>query len=340
MLSVALIWLAGLGYFYLEFMHEADELRRELMPRADSDELIEEITEAFTNTFFYPLLAGLPVLAASLFLVIYLSFRPLRDLRRRIDQLAPNELQPISTDPLPTEIRPVVIALNNLFERTSRAMAREKRLTADAAHELRTPIAVIQANAQALEKEVSGSPTLRELTQDLVSGCQRASRAIDQILELARLESQDTRAAKTKVNITELVRQEIAAQMVLIDQKRIQLTVHTPTEIQAELPEGLLTIAIRNLLGNAVRYTPAQGEIQITLLQERGAITFEISDSGPGLTHAQIQRLGERFYRADASEAGAGLGWSVIQRCIESLPARLETIGHGPLGGLCVRITF
>jgi two-component system sensor histidine kinase QseC len=338
LITLVLMWVGGMGYLYFELTHEIDELAPHLFPGQDALEHTEELREALATTVFYPLLAGLPVLAAILLLLIYTGFRPIRQLKQTIESQDPAALKPLPTDQLPTELMPMVNALNQLFARTSDLVAREKRLTADAAHELRTPLATIQVNAQGLQAMVSQDSDQAALLSDLLAGCDRAKRAIDQMLELARLEHDFQTDQAHSIHLTELIRQEIAALLPLAQQKSIQVQLEAPEDIMIDSREALIKTALSNLLSNAIKFAPNRGQVGVALAVDQAMAIIRIEDSGPGLSPDQIDRLGERFFRVDPNAPGTGLGWSIVQQCVELLRGQIHVLPKSNLGGLLVEL--
>lgn len=337
-LILVLLWLAGMGYLYAELSHEVEELVPHLFPGEESDEHAREILEVLSGAVFYPLLAGLPILALSLFVVVYVSFGPVRELKETVERLNLDHLEPLPTERIPVELVPLVESLNKLFERTKAMWERERRLTADAAHELRTPLAVIQVNAQALSASVGGDASRSQLVSDLLVGCERASHAVDQMLELARLESQQSGEIKPEVDVSELLRLELALLMPLAQARSIDLDVEVPDTTPASLRGEVLSIAVRNLVSNAIKYAPCGGSVRVSLCRNHEKLQIEVSDSGAGMESRDAKRLGERFFRAHNDVTGTGLGWAIIRECLRILGARVDITGQGPLGGLTVLI--
>ena len=336
--TLTLIWIGGMGYLYLDLTHEIDELAPHLFPGQDAVEHTEDLREALVTAVFYPLLAGLPVLAAALLMVIYTGFRPIRQLKQTIESQDPAALKPLPTDQLPTELMPMVSALNKLFAKTSDLVAREKRLTADAAHELRTPLATIQVNAQSLQALAPPNSEQISILNDLLAGCERAKRAIDQMLALARLDHDPQEDHAQPLDLAELVRQEIAALLPLAHQKAIQVQLETPETLSIETREALIRTALSNLLSNAIKFTPPSGQVGVTLAVDQSMAIIQIEDSGPGLSQDQIDRLGERFFRVDPNAPGTGLGWSIVQQCVELLRGQIQVLPKANLGGLLVEL--
>jgi two-component system sensor histidine kinase QseC len=232
---------------------------------------------------------------------------------------------------------PMVAALNGLFERIAHLLESERRFTADASHELRTPIAAIRAQAQVAFGETD--PALRRhALQNTMVGCDRAIHLVEQLLTLSRLEAAAL-PAMVNLNLAALARQAVADVAARAIGKGQSLEFDGQESCLVAGNEALLSVLVRNLLDNAVRYCPHSASIRVTL--QCGSASFDlcVEDSGPGLSDADLRRLGERFFRvAGSQENGSGLGWSIVQRIAEvhQLTPRAER--SAVLGGLAVHV--
>ncbi|HZM36800.1 MAG TPA: ATP-binding protein [Burkholderiales bacterium] len=332
----ALAWLAIGVSAYLEVRHEARELFEEHLSRSEARHAREEIVEALGESLVWPLAAALPALALAIWLGVGSGLRPLRELRDQLAQRSPTDLAPVESARTPAEIEPLVAELNRLLGRIGETLQRERRLTADAAHELRTPLAVLSTQAQVARRATSD--TARDEALDaLAAGAERAARLIEQMLTLARLESGQPQGAMQRVELRALAR-EVAAELApRALHKHIELALEEgpPTEVSGH--PGLLTVLLRNLVDNAVRYTPAGGSVWVGV---RAPATLEVRDSGPGVPAAELPRLGERFHRlAPQGEAGSGLGLSIVLRIAELHGAHVR-FGNATEGGLAATVSF
>ena len=343
LITLASVWLVGVGVLYFEAMHELEEMAPHFFNLDDGNEHLEELEEVITKTFFYPLIAGLPLMAILLFLVLRKGLEPLREVEKALSRRRPDQMDPIEVEGYPSEITPLVNTLNDLFSRISVAIVREKRLTADAAHELRTPLAGIRANVEALQGSKVGAFDLdtEQHLADLISSCDRASHTIDQMLELARIESDQLKPKLEPVNISEILRQEVAPFFVSVDSSLFELQMDVPEEAYVFTNESFARLLLRNLISNAFKFAGPYGKVFITIMQSsEGPLEIRIEDSGPGLREAEIQRLGERFFRVHHQVQGAGLGWSIVRRIADTLQIKLEVKTAQGLQGLCVDLRF
>jgi len=238
---------------------------------------------------------------------------PLRLLGRTLAQRSPNALQPIAASGAPSEMARMLDALNGLFRRIAELLESERRFTADAAHELRTPIAGIRAQAQVALGATADSERTHALHATL-QGCDRATRLVEQLLTLSRLES-GAEHALVGVDLATLARQVVAevAPLALSKQQTVEVDAGNPCTVQGDAT--LLAVMIRNLVDNAIRYSPSGAIVKIPVSNEQGAVRLSVEDRGPGMSSADMARIGERFFRVVGSgQDGSGLGWSIARR--------------------------
>jgi two-component system sensor histidine kinase QseC len=286
-----------------------------------------------------PMLFALPLLAGAAWWAVRRGVAPLRRLGRTLERRAPHGLEPIAVDDAPTEMVPMLDALNGLFGRIAGLLESERRFTADAAHELRTPIAAIRAQAQVALGATTDAER-RHALQATLQGCDRATRLVEQLLTLSRLESGAAQAL-VAVDLAALARQVVAevAPLALARQQTIEVEASGPCIVQGDAT--LLSVLIRNLVDNAIRYSPARASVRISVADEPGAARVSVHDSGPGLSAADTARLGERFFRVVGSgQDGSGLGWSIARRIVAVHRAAVRVGRSEPLGGLSVEVEF
>ncbi|MEO7954768.1 MAG: ATP-binding protein, partial [Polaromonas sp.] len=251
----------------------------------------------------------------------------------------PHALHPVVLEGAPTEMLPMIKALNELFERIGVLIESERRFTADAAHELRTPIAAIRAQAQVAMGEADEARR-RHALQGTLEGCDRATRLVEQLLTLSRLEASDA-PAMAPVDLRALS-QRVVAEVALRAIARKQ-TLEFEGSAACSLPgnEVLLAVLVRNLVDNAVRYSPPGALVNVAVRQEGGRLLLSVDDSGPGLEEGDRERLGERFFRVPGSlESGSGLGWSIVQRIAAVHGLEVQVSRSSELGGLAVHVIF
>jgi len=289
-----------------------------------------------------PLALALPLLALAVWLAVRASLGPLHRLHQALASRTPQATDPLSLPDAPADLAPLVNALNGLFARMAEHLEGERRFTADAAHELRTPIAAIRAQAQVAQGAHNNAERQHALAATL-TGCDRAAHLVDQLLTLSRLDhpETDTPPVWPMIDLVALSRRtaaELAPQML---DRRQKLILDAPTHCLAPAHETLLSVLLRNLLDNASRYSPDGATIELHLDTPGGTPRLRIADSGPGLSDINRARLGERFFRVLGSDQpGSGLGWSIVQRIAQRHSLYLDTARAPQLGGLLITITW
>ncbi len=297
-----------------------------------------DILWAVMRSTLWPVVVALPLLALGVAWAVVRGTAPLRELGRVLAARQPQALSPVAVTNAPSEMAPMLDALNGLLGRISELMASERRFTADAAHELRTPIAAIRAQAQVAMAE-SNDALREQALQSTLDGCDRASRLVEQLLTLSRLES-GAAPQRQPVALGEHLQQVLAqcAPQALGKGQVMALDVSEPCTVLGDAT--LLGVLARNLVDNAIRYSPAQARILVGLAMQGRQVLLSVQDSGPGLSEAQAARLGERFLRVlGTGEAGSGLGWSIVQRIAAAHGATVLT-GRSALGGLSVTVRW
>ncbi len=288
-----------------------------------------------------PLMYALPLLAVVGWLAVRNGLAPLRELSQALTQRQPQALEPVVLGNLPSEIEPVVQSLNALFERIGNMVASERRFTADAAHELRTPIAAIRTQAQVALGAGSDDVQRDRSLRYTLEGCDRATHLVEQLLTLSRLETSNEGAPEGIVNVSAIT-QRIAAGLAMTALGRDQvLALDAPAACAVAADDMLTGVLIRNLLDNALRYSPNGAKVSLSVSTLGKHVVLQVDDSGPGLSEAEMARLGERFYRVLGSgQTGSGLGWSIVRRIAAVYGAQLEVRRSELLGGLCVTVRW
>jgi two-component system sensor histidine kinase QseC len=303
-----------------------------------------DIVWALLRGTLWPLAAVLPLLGLAVWWAVRKGTAPLRALGATLAARQPQALDAVALKDAPAEMLPMLEALNRLFGRIGAMVDSERRFTADAAHELRTPIAAIRAQAQValMDPDEAGR---RHALQATLEGCDRATRLVEQLLTLSRLEAGATPGQGTTsqgtMDLGAVVRRVVAelAPRALARQQQLEVDADEACLVIAD--ETLLAVLVRNLVDNAVRYSPAGARVRVAVQEQAGQAVFSIEDSGPGLSDADLQRLGERFFRVLGSgEAGSGLGWSIVRRVAAVLGAEVRVERSGLLGGLAVRVAL
>jgi two-component system OmpR family sensor kinase len=288
-----------------------------------------------------PIAVMMPILMLVVWWVVSGSLEPVARVRSQVASRQADDLSPVSDAGLPDEVRPLVQELNLLFGRVKTAFEAQQHFVADAAHELRTPLAALKLQAQSLER--ADSDEARKLAvARLTAGIERATRLVEQLLVLARQEASAPESGATRqVDLAELARRTVADLAGVAQAKGVDLGLQhaDPASVQGQ-PDAL-HILMRNLVDNAVKYTPAGGTVDIAVTRMPGAVAIGVEDSGPGIPAEERERVFDRFYRIAGSEAsGSGLGLAIIKAIAERHGATLALGQSGRLGGLAATVTF
>lgn len=285
-----------------------------------------------------PTLFALPLFGLALWWSVRKGLSPIHELRARLEQRLPNASEPVAMDGMPRELQPLVQTLNGLFERIDRMVKLERRFTADAAHELRTPIAAIRAQAQVAMGAGDNEAERKHALQTTLAGCDRASHLVDQLLTLARLEvapEAQTKSAELAVVVRRVVAE--LAPSALCREREITLLAEDGCHLAAN--ELLVGVLVRNLIDNALRYSPVGARVQVNVHGDAQGTVLQVQDSGPGMTDEAIAHLGERFFRVLGNDQlGSGLGWSIVRRLVEVFSATVRIGRSAELGGLSVTV--
>ncbi|MDR2852852.1 MAG: two-component system sensor histidine kinase QseC [Burkholderiaceae bacterium] len=271
-------------------------------------------------------------------LLIGVQTRPLSTLARELRARRPGDDMPIAPDRVVSEVRPLIGALNALFERTRNLLAHTRRFTADAAHELRSPLTALRVQAEVAQLSDDDPVTRRHALDQLIVGIDRASRLVEQLLALSRLDPLTALPATEPVDWHALARAAIGEIQDQARQRQVTLTLEDapeqghprmPSALPAQGNPLLLALLLRNLLNNAVRYAGTGAHVGLRL----DAQGLTVEDDGPGVAPDQLAHIGERFFRPPGqSESGSGLGLSIVRR-IAALHALELTLGNRPEGG-------
>jgi two-component system OmpR family sensor kinase len=292
----------------------------------------------------WPLVLLLPLLGVAIWVIVGRGLAPLQRVTRALDTRHPEALDPLSDKRLPYEVRPVVRALNALLSRLSAALDTQKAFVADAAHELRTPLAAVQIQAQ-LVARAQDDDTRREALADLHEGIGRATRLAEQLLALARSEP-DGKNARTEVDLRELLEGCVRGYVLVAQERGVDLGIEASEPATVTGDPDSLRVMFNNLIDNATKYTPQGGRVDVCLKVEEGHPLVEISDTGPGIPAEERGRVFDRFYRVGEGEnrartdiAGSGLGLAIVRR-IAAQHGTTVVLGESTTSGLKASIRF
>lgn len=294
---------------------------------------------AVLRSTLWPTVLALPLLALAIWWAVHRGMAPLRKLGHSLAVRRPQDLHPVVLPDTTAEMQPMLDSLNALFARIGSLMESERRFTADAAHELRTPIAAIRTQAQVAMGECSDADR-RHALQATLEGCDRAARLVEQLLTLSRLEA-GAAPAFAAVDMVAVTRSVVAELAPAAARKQQQIEVQGAANARVNGGATLLAVLVRNLADNAIRYSPVGSRVVLTIDTDATSVHLTVEDSGPGLNDADQQRLGERFFRVlGSAESGSGLGWSIVRRIADVHHAAIELEKSDGLGGLRVTVTL
>jgi two-component system, OmpR family, sensor kinase len=292
----------------------------------------------------WPLVLLLPFLGLAVWVIVGRGLAPLQRVTRALDTRHPEALEPLPDTRLPQEVRPVVRALNALLARLATALDTQKAFVADAAHELRTPLAAVQIQAQ-LVARAQDDVSRKEALSDLQAGISRATRLAEQLLALARSEP-DSKTPMKPVDLHALLDECVGSSVLLAQQRGVDLGIETSEAATMTGDPESLRVMLSNLIDNATKYTPGGGRVDVSLKVEEGRAVVRIADSGPGIPAEERERVFDRFYRvgegasrARTDVAGSGLGLAIVRRIALQHGAKVE-LGESPGGGLLVTVRF
>ncbi len=296
-------------------------------------EVRQELVYYIARNTLSPALFALPLLALIIWFGVGRSMRPLAMVADEVRHRLPDALDPLPEDNTPQEVQPLVAALNGLFERVRGALENERRFTADAAHELRTPLAALKTHVQVLLLETKDDGMRQSLDQ-LLDGVDRTTHLVEQLLILARSDARQRQALPDQTVDLQLISAEIVSALSQAAvEKDIDLGLESDGPLSVRGDATALSILLRNLVDNAVRYTPKGGVVTVRLGRDGERIRLDVIDTGPGVPEEERNRLFDRFHRGREEQArgsnGSGLGLSIVQRIAELHGAQVR-LGVGP----------
>ncbi|WP_026686012.1 ATP-binding protein [Azovibrio restrictus] len=289
-----------------------------------------------------PLVVGLPFLGLWVWLATGRGLAPLALVTRELQTRGPEHLARLAASQVPAEVQPMVGELNRLLAEVDHALNAERRFTADVAHELRTPLAALHTQSQVALRARSDTERQHAL-EKLKQGLNRSIHLVEQMLVLARLDPERGLPDKERHRIVlgELAERVCADLGHLILEKHLEFDLDTQAGLVIIGQQDWLSIMMRNLVDNAIRYTPEQGQVQVRVYADRdGSCCFQVTDNGPGIPEHARQDALARFHRLDQSgKSGSGLGFSIVTRVAELHGAHLE-LETAPGGGLAAQVRF
>lgn len=298
----------------------------------ERDDVRSDLVERIVSHTLWPNVLGSLILAAMVWLAIGWGLQPLANMAATLRARHSGSLEPLQLTPLPSELEPMQAALNRMLAQIQEVLGRERRFIADAAHEMRTPLAVLRVHAQNL-LEAGTEQERRESLEFLIAGVDRTSRLVNQLLTMARLEPNTVTPALHAIDLTDTVRDSLVQLTPWLLSKHLELAFDVNERpIKVVSDAAAIDIALNNLISNAANFSPEHGVIRVQLSQADGFYNLSVEDQGPGIDEADRGRLFERFYSRGNAQ-GAGLGLTIVNTIATRLGGRITLINR-PEGGL------
>ncbi|QDP72503.1 two-component sensor histidine kinase [Legionella israelensis] len=299
-----------------------------------------ELGHRIAQDDLYIMLLTFPLSGLLIWIIIGRGLDSLDKVAEEVANRAPSHLEPVNLEEVPEEIKPVIDELNKLFFRLKQGFEREKRFAADAAHELRTPLAALKAQAQ-VALNTNDINEKNQALHKLIASVNRSTHIVQQLLTMNKLVPEAVNMNDLeKVNLAKLIREVIAMLAPSAVEKHIELAFEADEQIP-EIPanQTALSILIRNLVDNAIRYSKENGQVMVRLLQKEKDMIIEVSDTGPGIPEELRTRVFERFFRVlGTRSSGSGLGLAIVQQICELHGGRVELDSPEKGTGLIVRV--
>jgi two-component system sensor histidine kinase TctE len=296
-----------------------------------------------------PQFVTLPLAVLLVWLALVRGIRPLAQLERRIRARKADDMSPLDETAVPEEVAPLVSSINDLLSRLKGSLSTQKRFLADAAHQLKTPLAGLRMQADLAQRQADAEELKRSL-QQIGRASVRATHTVNQLLALARAETSGRSLATARVDLVEVISQAIQESLVRALDKQIDLGYEGPEPAQAvgdlEGNATLLREMVRNLIDNAINYSPEGAQVTVRLLVDPSAraLVLRVEDTGPGIAQSERERVFQPFYRTLGTNVdGSGLGLAIVAEIARQHGAEvsLDSCGHPePLPGTRVTVRF
>lgn len=294
-----------------------------------------------TEDYVFIALLTSPLLAILIWVIVGQGLNILSRVTNEVGHRAPSYLEPVDLESVPIELKPLVDELNYLFERLKDAFEREKRFAGDAAHELRTPLAAVKTQAQVALRAAEDTERYNALLR-VLTGVDRCTHVIQQLLTLSRMVPEATLDDPRPLNLVALTKEVIALMVPSALKKSIDIELFAPKDVVMMKGNATaISILIRNLIDNAIRYTPERSYIQVYITDLPQAVSLKVIDNGPGIPPELRARVFERFFRILGTQSsGSGLGLAIVQQ-IAQLHKASVSLNEPPTGkGLEVSVEF
>ncbi len=305
---------------------------------AENSEVRMELIMQILGSLVMPGLIFLPLILLIVWAGTTESLRPISSIADELNLRSAQDLSPLAEQKLPREIMPFVVSLNRLFLRVAETFRREREFTDNAAHELRTPLAAMKTQTQVLAKKTGDIPDCKEGLENLQDSINRASQLVEQLLSFARLQNQS--ALPEEVHLSFLAEEVLREIHLYADQRGQSLEAEIEQGVYLQGHADALGVLLRNLVDNAIKYTPEGGTITVSLARAAEGIVLTVTDSGSGIAAENKNKVFERFFRVNKNAGvGSGLGLSIV-RWVADMHHATVTLEDAAPHGLVVRVVF
>jgi len=323
------LWLDGHTWHVSTGYNQSNRLTIMVAERASYR---QELEDHLTQDSVIVMLITYPFLGVLIWIIVGRGLETLRRVAKEVHQRAPSHLESVDLESVPTEIEPLVQELNFLFERLQAAFEREKRFTADAAHELKTPLAALNTQAQVALRAQS-TDEKKEALAKVLSGVQRSSHVVQQLLTLSRMEPEAGLSDTAPLCLAKEAAEIVGMLAPIAVEKNIELELLSP-DCKATIVGNIIAIdiLIRNLVDNAIRYSPSGSNVIVNIRESKDHVILSVTDNGPGVPEELRKRIFDRFFRVLGNNTvGSGLGLSIVQQIAKLHHATIEL--HTPPSG-------
>ena len=288
-----------------------------------------------------PIIWVLPLVAVLVWIIVSIGLKPLKRLAGLLNGRSADDFSALDQRKYPAELTSIVSSLNSLFHRLNRAFEREKRFSADAAHELRTPLAALKVDIHNLSKTHPQSPDI----QRLKASADRLGHSLEQMLALNRITAGQPVNNYQYCELESLAKQVITRMFPEINARQQHIELISAPVLTAYGEKLSLAIMLRNLIDNASKYSPREGDIRVEIHNAGDTVHICVEDSGPGIPEQEYERVADRFYRIGGDRnnsgiTGSGLGLSIVKLVVEQHAGEMHFGSSDTLGGLAVSITL
>ena len=297
----------------------------------------DEIARNSALRTLMPFLILIPILLLIVADLVRKMFLPITTLSTEIDQRSEQALHPVAEDHLPAEVRPFAVAINRLLKRVSQSMETQRRFVADAAHELRSPLTAMSLQAERLA-DAQMPQQARERLITLQRGIQRGRNLLDQLLTLAKAQA-TSEVPNAPISVQGVYRQVLEDLLPLAEAKHVDIGVEGVEDVQISVSEYDLVAVVKNLVDNAIRYSPECGKVDLSVSVNAASATLQIKDTGPGISVNERKRVFDPFYRVLGSDqVGSGLGLSIVKTITDRIGAEIELGYSDEVNGSGLRV--